>query len=64
MAGSWTRRIRGRSPRPSTAILDAPAEERAAYGARGLAAAHATYNWESQMALLLAEYSRLTGKPW
>ena len=47
-----------------SAILDAPADERAAYGERGLAAAHETYNWESQMALLLAEYSRLTGKPW
>jgi glycosyltransferase involved in cell wall biosynthesis len=46
------------------AILDAPPDERAAYGERGLAAAQETYNWESQVAVLLDEYSRLTGKPW
>jgi len=45
-------------------ILDAPADERDAYGRRGLAAAHETYNWERQMDLLLAEYSRLTGRKW
>ena len=43
---------------------DAPPAARADYGERGLAAAHETYNWESQVALLLDEYSRLTGKPW
>ncbi len=46
------------------AILDATPEERRAYGERGLAAAHGTYNWETQAELLLAEYGRLTGRPW
>jgi glycosyltransferase involved in cell wall biosynthesis len=45
-------------------ILDAPAEDRRAYRDRGLAAAHATYCWERQVAVLLEEYGRLTGKPW
>jgi glycosyltransferase involved in cell wall biosynthesis len=45
-------------------ILDAPEAERRGYGERALAAAHKTYNWERQMELLLAEYGRLTGKPW
>jgi glycosyltransferase involved in cell wall biosynthesis len=38
--------------------------ERAAMGARALAAAHETYNWERQLDVLLAEYGRLTGRPW
>jgi glycosyltransferase involved in cell wall biosynthesis len=38
--------------------------DRAAMGARALAAAHETYNWERQLDLLLAEYGRLTGRPW
>ncbi len=46
------------------AILDAPAEERRAYRTRALAAAHATYCWEHQVEMLLAEYGRLTGRPW
>jgi glycosyltransferase involved in cell wall biosynthesis len=33
-------------------------------GRRGLAAAHATYSWERQAGLLLAEYSRLTSRRW
>jgi glycosyltransferase involved in cell wall biosynthesis len=37
---------------------------RQAMGARALAAAHATYNWERQLELLLDEYGRLTGRPW
>jgi glycosyltransferase involved in cell wall biosynthesis len=45
-------------------IIDAPESDRRAYGARALAAAHATYNWERQMELLLDEYGRLTGNPW
>ncbi|MBP1704312.1 MAG: glycosyl transferase group 1 [Chloroflexi bacterium] len=45
-------------------ILDAPDEERAALRRRCLEAAHQTYNWENQVANLLAEYSRLTGRPW
>jgi glycosyltransferase involved in cell wall biosynthesis len=47
-----------------TRILDAPGADREAYGQRALAAAHATYNWERQMELLLVEYSRLTGRRW
>ena len=45
-------------------VLDAPAGEREAMGRRGLEAAHATYNWESQATRLLDEYSRLTGRRW
>ncbi len=45
-------------------ILDAPADERRAYRERALAAAHATYCWEHQADVLLAEYGRLTGRPW
>jgi glycosyltransferase involved in cell wall biosynthesis len=45
-------------------LLDAPSEERSAIRRRSLAAAHATYNWETQVTGLLAEYTRLTGRPW
>jgi glycosyltransferase involved in cell wall biosynthesis len=45
-------------------VLDTPAEEMAAWRARCSAAARETYNWEGQMDLLLAEYGRLTGRPW
>jgi glycogen(starch) synthase len=45
-------------------ILDAPPEERRAYGQRGRAAAHDTYNWEAQAAILFDEYARITGRPW
>jgi len=45
-------------------IIDAPAEERESMRRRCLAAAHAKYNWESQAAILLDEYARLTGRPW
>jgi glycosyltransferase involved in cell wall biosynthesis len=45
-------------------IVDAPLDERAAMRARALAAAHDTYNWETQVQALLGEYSRLTGRPW
>ena len=45
-------------------IVDAPPEERSAMRARALAAAHDTYNWESQVQALLEEYSRLTGRRW
>jgi glycosyltransferase involved in cell wall biosynthesis len=34
------------------------------WGGRALAAARDTYNWERQVEVLLAEYTRLTGKPW
>ncbi len=45
-------------------IVDAPADERDAARARALAAAHETYNWESQVSGLLDEYTRLTGRRW
>lgn len=45
-------------------ILDASAGDREAYRQRALAAVRARYNWDAQMALLLAEYGRLTGRPW
>ena len=45
-------------------ILDAPAAEQAAWRERALAAARTTYHWEAQLEVLLAEYGRLTGRPW
>lgn len=45
-------------------LLDAPDAVRRAFGQRGLLAAHETYNWEAQAAVLLEEYGRLTGRPW
>lgn len=45
-------------------VLDASPAERQAWGGRAIAAAHGTYNWEAQMNRLLAEYTRLTGRPW
>lgn len=40
-------------------ILEAPPEERAAYGRRALEAAHTTYNWEAQLEVLSGVYARL-----
>jgi glycosyltransferase involved in cell wall biosynthesis len=45
-------------------ILDAPEAERAAIRARALGAARERYNWEAQLEVLVAEYTRLTGVPW
>jgi len=45
-------------------ILDAPEPERIAYRERAVAAAHGAYSWETQVEILLAEYGRLTGRPW
>jgi glycosyltransferase involved in cell wall biosynthesis len=45
-------------------IVEAPEAEREARRARALAAAHATYNWESQVVGLLEGYGRLTGRRW
>jgi glycosyltransferase involved in cell wall biosynthesis len=45
-------------------IVEDTAEGRAARRAQALAAAHATYNWESQVEALLDEYTRLTGRRW
>jgi glycosyltransferase involved in cell wall biosynthesis len=47
-----------------TTILEMTPDERLAMGGRGRDAHLETYNWESQAALLLAEYGRLTGRPW
>jgi glycosyltransferase involved in cell wall biosynthesis len=45
-------------------ILEGPPDERRAYGERGARAARDTYSWEAQVAGLLGEYGRLTGRPW
>jgi glycosyltransferase involved in cell wall biosynthesis len=45
-------------------MVDAPPDERSAMRARALAAAHDTYNWETQVQALLDEYTRLTGRRW
>jgi glycosyltransferase involved in cell wall biosynthesis len=45
-------------------ILDDGPAERAARRTRALAAAHGRYSWEAQVEVLLAEYGRLTGRPW
>jgi len=45
-------------------ILDASPAEREARRDRTLAATGGTYSWEAQLEVLLAEYGRLTGRPW
>jgi len=45
-------------------ILSGRPEEREAWRARALAAAHGEYSWEVQVQALLAEYRRLTGSAW
>jgi glycosyltransferase involved in cell wall biosynthesis len=45
-------------------LVDAPPDERAAARARAMAAAYETYNWESQVQVLLETYTRLTGRRW
>lgn len=45
-------------------VLDAPDEERAAYGRRGREAVRNRFNWNAQVAIMLDEYARLTGRPW
>ena len=45
-------------------VLATPPDEMAAWRVRCSAAARETYNWERQMEGLVAEYSRLTGRPW
>jgi glycosyltransferase involved in cell wall biosynthesis len=45
-------------------IVDLPEPDWRAWRERCLAAAHATYNWETQVARLLETYGKLTGKPW
>ena len=38
--------------------------DRRGWSDRAIAAAHETYSWERQAAILLDEYGRLTGRPW
>ncbi len=45
-------------------ILSASPADLDAYRRRALAAAHGSYSWETQVALLFEEYGRLTGRPW
>jgi glycosyltransferase involved in cell wall biosynthesis len=45
-------------------ILEEEPSERAARRARVLRVAHERYTWEAQLTGLLAEYGRLTGRPW
>ena len=45
-------------------IVELPEEDWLAWRQRCLDAAHDRYNWETQVEALLAEYGRLTGKPW
>src|SRR5262245_6295784 len=58
-------------PTDPAAIADAirsifalPPQEREAMRRRALEAAAGPYSWEAQVEVLLAEYCRLTGKPW
>jgi glycosyltransferase involved in cell wall biosynthesis len=45
-------------------LLNASPAEREARRERTLAAAQGSYSWEAQLEILLAEYGRLTGRPW
>lgn len=45
-------------------IVDLPPAEWEAWRRRCLAAAHDRYSWETQVERLVAEYGRLTGRPW
>jgi glycosyltransferase involved in cell wall biosynthesis len=45
-------------------VLDASPAERGVRRERTLAAARGPYSWEAQLDVLLAEYGRLTGRPW
>jgi glycosyltransferase involved in cell wall biosynthesis len=45
-------------------VLDASPADRQARRERTLAAARGPYSWEAQLDTLLAEYGRLTGRPW
>ena len=46
------------------AVLEGSDDDRRGWSDRAIAAAHGTYSWERQAAILLEEYSRLTGRPW
>jgi glycogen(starch) synthase len=45
-------------------VLAASPDQQAAWRQHGIAAASGRYSWEAQVAGLLAEYGRLTGRPW
>jgi len=45
-------------------IVELPEADWQAWRERCLAAAHGTYNWETQVDKLLATYTELTGRPW
>jgi glycosyltransferase involved in cell wall biosynthesis len=45
-------------------LLELPEADRRAIGERGRRAATRRYNWAAQVEILLAEYGRLTGRPW
>ncbi len=46
------------------AIVEQPPEAQAAWRVRIHAAAAVRYTWTGQLAIVLAEYERLTGRPW
>ena len=50
--------------RAIASIVELPAADWDAWRRRCLAAAHERYSWETQVARLLEEYTRLTGQPW
>jgi glycosyltransferase involved in cell wall biosynthesis len=50
--------------RAIASIVELPADDWAAWRRRCLAAAHERYSWETQVGRLIAEYGRLTGRPW
>ena len=45
-------------------VLAASPDQLAAWRQHGIAAASGRYSWEAQVAGLIAEYGRLTGRPW
>ena len=57
-------RHRRRSPRRSGRSSTRRRTSARPRRARALAAAHETYNWETQVQALLDEYTRLTGRRW
>ena len=50
--------------RAIASIVELPESDWVTWRQRCLSAAHDRYSWETQVARLMAEYTRLTGKPW
>jgi glycosyltransferase involved in cell wall biosynthesis len=50
--------------RAIASIVELPASDWTAWRRRCLVVAHERYSWEIQVARLLVEYTRLTGRPW